>query len=258
MPLSHDCKFYHLPRLSLLALPKHYWNMKKHVLWLWHSFIHAFIHSSDVITECWLWARLLYFQSSQTNEGWALCTEAAAHGGLWRGDGAHGVLQKHGGGTAVHPDWVWGQGKVYQARPLGMGLWRMSGTCRMEKWQKSTPNTGSSIVLEFKKWQSSMSNIKNKTFEVKWSIQEGCEGNLKTTLANVKAQSHWMGLLFSWIIRYHIEKMFVSPKFLYKRSEILIKMPTESFFRGIAKWYSYSFFKMKYVEFWKRSVIKGD
>lgn len=42
-----------------------------------------------------------------------------------------------------------------------------------------------------------MSNIKNKTFEVKWSIQEGCEGNLKTTLANVKAQSHWMGLLFS-------------------------------------------------------------
>lgn len=67
----------------------------------------------------------------------------------------------------------------------------------MEKWQKSTPNTGSSIVLEFKKWQSSMSNIKNKTFEVKWSIQEGCEGNLKTTLANVKAQSHWMGLLFS-------------------------------------------------------------
>lgn len=56
----------------------------------------------------------------------------------------------------------------------------------MEKWKKSIPNTGNSMFLQFLKWQLSILNMKNKTFEVKYNVQEQYEENFNTTLRNIK------------------------------------------------------------------------
>lgn len=80
-----------------------------------------------------------------------------------------------------------------------------------------------------------MVSIKKKTFEVKCNKQECYEENLKTTFGNMKCLSHQRELPCSWITKHHLVKMFISPKSLYKRREVLIKVLADSFFRGMAK-----------------------
>ena len=121
---SHYSTFCHLSAISSLALQKYYWNMKKRIPWVWHSFIHSFIHSTK--SQFLLWARLwrrrypcLYLQNSQTKDGerplYGICST------LWPG-----VMEAHSGcrrsteegPCAILIGWLWDRNKWYWNEPL--------------------------------------------------------------------------------------------------------------------------------------------